>query len=260
MRIMKLANKGSIAAVFLGLFAINAMAADSYHTDYRVTLLGLSVAKANFTTQMEGRNYKITGDISSAGLVNVFTSLKADTATSGEFLNGKVLRANSYHLTYTRGKKTRDYDVRFQNGNVTATTIRPEPGRDADRWIPVAPDDLKSVLDPLGALAISDEGGLCSRTLPIYDGESRMDLVLSPKGKADYSLGDAKMQAIICSVRYSPKSGYNRGRSDIEYLKNARDMEIWFAKGEGMKLYAPVYARIPTRVGPLTISATRFGA
>ena len=36
-------------------------------------------------------------------------------------------------------------------------------------------------------------------------------------------------------------------------------MEIWFAKAETMNVYAPVYVRIPTKLGPVTVSATRFG-
>jgi hypothetical protein len=55
-----------------------------------------------------------------------------------------------------------------------------------------------------------------------------------------------------------PKSGYREGRADIEYLKSI-SMEVWFAKAENMDLYAPVYARIPTKVGPVYITATKYG-
>ncbi|MGG7516891.1 DUF3108 domain-containing protein [Allorhizobium undicola] len=241
-------------------FGGSAWADESYRTDYRVTLAGLPVARASFTTHISDRNYRIAGDISSAGLVNVFTSLTASTSVEGQMVGAEKLQPASYELVYTRGKRTRTYDVRFSGGSVVKTSIIPEPKRNAERWIPVAPGDLRSVFDPLGGLVLSENGGLCNRTIPIFDGESRMDLVLSPKGKAKFTAGDTSGEATVCNVRYVPKSGFNKGRSDIEYLRQAQDMEIWFAKAGGMKLYAPVYAKVPTRVGPLYITATRFGA
>ncbi|MFB9913897.1 DUF3108 domain-containing protein [Rhizobium paknamense] len=252
----------SFLAAMAGVLALGgaALADESYHTDYRVTLAGLPVARASFTTNISDSDYKIAGDISSAGLVNVFTSLTAKTSVAGQVVGTERLEPQSYELIYTRGKRTRTYDVRFSGGSVVKTSITPEPKRNADRWIPVSPGDLRAVFDPLGGLVLSERGGLCNRTIPIYDGESRMDLVLSPKGKAKFTAGDVSGEATVCSVRYVPKSGFNKGRSDIEYLRQANDMEIWFAKAGGMKLYAPVYAKVPTRVGPLYITATRFGA
>lgn len=248
-------------AALAGLFAsvISAHAVESYHTDYRVTLIGLPVARATFTTRITDPAYSITGDISSAGIVNIFTSLNAKSTVTGTMTRGDRMVAKSYQLVYTRGKKTRTYDVRYASGNVVDTSITPEPNRDSNRWIPVKSIDFKSVLDPIGAFIVPDDGKICSRTLPVYDGESRMDLVLSPKGKAKFDAGNVSGDAIVCSVRYVPKSGFNKDQSDIDYLRNAKGMEIWFAKTRTGSLYAPVYARVPTRLGALSITATAFG-
>jgi Protein of unknown function (DUF3108) len=238
---------------------IPARANDSYRTEYRVTLIGLPVARATFTTQLTDPGYTITGNITSAGIVNIFTSLDAKSTVTGTLLSGDRMQPKAYKLIYTRGKRTRVYDVKYAAGNIVETSITPQPNRDSNRWIPVQGADFKSVLDPIGALIIPDNGRICSRTLPVYDGESRMDLVLSPKGKAKFDAGNVSGEAIVCSVRYVPKSGYNKDQSDIDYLRNATDMEIWFAKTRTGSLYAPVYARVPTRIGSLSITATAFG-
>ncbi|MUZ57964.1 DUF3108 domain-containing protein [Agrobacterium vitis] len=253
-----------VAPVVLGATLVcasgSAFAGETYRNEYRVTLLGLSIARATFVTEVTRPGYTITGTISSAGIANVFTSLDAKTKVTGLVADDKHLQASNYNLVYTRGKRTRVYDVRYAGGNVVSTTITPEPNRNKDRWIPVSAGDLRSVLDPVGGLTLPDDGKICSRTLPIFDGESRLDLVMSPKGKNKFTAGNVSGEAIVCSVRYVPKSGFNKGRSDIEYLRSANDMEIWFAKTGTMTLYAPVYARVPTRVGTLSITATRFGA
>ena len=57
-----------------------------------------------------------------------------------------------------------------------------------------------------------------------------------------------------------PKSGYRKGRDDVDYLRKLETMEIWFAKAESVNVYAPVYVRIPTSYGAVTIWATRFGS
>ncbi|MBB4955682.1 hypothetical protein H4S14_003763 [Agrobacterium vitis] len=247
------------ALTALAAYVGAAKAADRYRTEYRVTLIGLPVARATFTTRITDPGYTITGNITSAGIVNIFTSMDAKSTVTGTMLSGDRMQPQTYKLVYTRGKRTRTYDVRYASGNIVETTITPQPNRDSNRWIPVKSADLKSVLDPIGALIIPDDGKICSRTLPVYDGESRMDLVLAPKGTAKFDAGNVSGEAIVCSVRYRPKSGYNKDQSDIDYLRNATSMEIWFAKTRTGSLYAPVYARVPTRIGTLSITATAFG-
>ncbi|MNL72497.1 hypothetical protein D3C87_1978180 [compost metagenome] len=55
-----------------------------------------------------------------------------------------------------------------------------------------------------------------------------------------------------------PKSGFRKGRKDIEYLRKVEGMEIWFAKTGTLKVYAPVHARVPTRMGTIYVSAVEF--
>jgi hypothetical protein len=155
-------------------------------------------------------------------------------------------------------KRTRVYDVVYSNGDVTETTITPEPKRDPATWVPVTPKDLRSVLDPLSGLIFPADSKICPSRLPVFDGESRLDLVLSPMGTKPFSAEGFKGEAIVCSIRYQPRSGYKRGRYDIEYLKKT-PMEIWFAKAGTANVYAPVYARIPTKMGQLYVKAVKYG-
>ena len=86
----------------------------------------------------------------------------------------------------------------------------------------------------------------------------RRKLALSPGRTAPFTAGKASGEAVVCSVRYVPVSGYRKGRKDIEYLKSVTGMEIWFAKTATLKLYAPVYAKIPTRYGTVHVTAEKF--
>ncbi len=234
------------------------LAAEARHTsEYSINLGILPIAKASFSTRMNGPNYSISGSFSSAGLASILADISGKTTISGA-KRGHRLQANTYSLVYKDGKRVRTYDVVYRNGNVTSTTVKPEPKARPDNWVNVKDGDLRSVLDPISGLIIPAGGRICPSRLPIYDGGSRLDLVLSPSGTKPFKTNGFSGDAVVCKARYVPKSGYRQGRKDIEYLKSI-SMEIWFAKSDNMDVYAPVYAVIPTRVGQVYITATKYG-
>lgn len=247
-----------LTAVLSGLAATPAGTAGIRHvSEYDISLGLLPIASASFSSEFNDRDYKVSGSFKSSGLVNLFSRVSADTSVSGS-VQGQKLQASAYSLVYTSSKRTRTYTVSYRNGDVVATTIKPEPKARPDNWVPVGDGDLRSVLDPLSGLLFVDGAQICPSRLPIYDGESRMDLVLTSKGTKPFQTNGFKGEAIVCEVRYEPKSGYRKGRSDIEFLKTAR-MEVWFAKPANGTVYAPVYARIPTKVGDVYVTAVKYG-
>jgi hypothetical protein len=118
---------------------------------------------------------------------------------------------------------------------------------------------MRAVLDPISGLIIPAGNRICPKTLPIFDGESRLDMRLTSKGTRSYTTKGFAGEVTVCGIRFIPKSGYRKGREDVEYLRRLSTMEIWFAKAEAANVYAPVYVKIPTKLGPVTVSATRFG-
>ncbi|MEF0942140.1 DUF3108 domain-containing protein [Rhizobium sp. BR 362] len=231
-----------------------------HETQYRVALAGFPIARADFKTEVKDKQFTIRGDITSAGLADLVTSIDARTDVTGTVGDNK-LQATHYTLFYKSGKKERTYDVAYTNGNVTSNTITPEPKR-PQSWIPLSNGDLHSVLDPISGMIfpITPNLNLCNQTLSVFDGEMRMDLKLSPKGSHPFSTDGFKGKTIACGVRFTPKSGYKGTRKDYLYLAKSDGMEIWFAKADAMNVYAPVYVRIPTQYGTVTITAVKYGS
>lgn len=231
-------------------------AALTQQTEYRIAIGGLPVARAIFNTRVERTRYSISGHVNTSGLADLIADIDADTSVTGT-VGGGVLRARNYDLTYSSGKKTRVYRVSFNGGRVTQNTIDPEPVRPPG-WVPVTARHLASALDPISGLVFPLGKRVCPRSLPIFDGETRMDLVLSSKGTRPFKADGYSGDAIVCSVRFVPRGGYKKGRKDIEYLRKSSQMEIWFASAGSLKLMAPVFVRIPTQIGMLTISARKI--
>jgi len=227
-------------------------------TRYRVALAGLPIARADFKTEVKDKHYAITADINTAGLATLVARVSAQAKVSGS-VGPERLEASRYTLYYKRNSKAHTYDVVYRDGNVTSTTTTPEPRR-PDNWIPVTESDLRSVLDPISGLIFPGNANVCAQTLPIYDGETRMDLKLFPKGSRSFSTEGYRGDTVVCGVRFTPRSGYKKNRDDFAYLAKSDDMEIWFAKSDRLNVYAPVYITIPTKYGTVTVTAVKYGS
>jgi hypothetical protein len=257
-RLAALAAIPALALLFGSLPTSAARPSDVAHdTDYTISLAGLPIARASFHTQLDDRRYTISGTLTSAGLADMLSSTSGRTEVSGTIGDDK-LSATDYSMRYKSGKKVRAIDVAFENGNVTSATLTPQRKRPPKNWVPVTKADMRDVVDPLSGLIFPASAKVCPKTLPIFDGESRMDLKLTAKGTKPFKTDGFSGDVIVCGVQFVPKAGYRKGREDMDYLRRLASIEIWFAKSDAVQLYAPVYVRIPTKYGPVTIWATRF--
>lgn len=257
-----------LAAVpVLALFALPAALAPAsaqapLKTEYRISLIGLPVGRASFETRLSASRFSVSGSLSSAGLAELVSSTRGTSTVSGR-IRGDRLLAERYHLDYTSDGKSWRSDVRFAAGRAVSSDVAP-PARSpapAD-YVPVRAAQLARVVDPLSGLMIKPRGGdtaaICRGSLPFYDGWSRLDLQLSPGGPArDFSSEGFTGKATVCNARIRPVSGYRTSSNGIRYLQG-RDIQLWFAPVGDSGVHAPVHVRIPTEVGPLTLTATRF--
>lgn len=230
----------------------------THNTDYSISLAGLPIARASFHTQLKANRYTISGTMNSAGLADIFAQTSGETSVSG-VVGRDRLSASEYRVRYQSGKKGRAIDVQFRDGDVMSASMKPAR-RIPKNWVPVTKADMRNVVDPLSGLIFPADTRVCPKSVPIFDGESRMDLKLSPKGTKPFKTEGFQGDVIVCGIKFVPKSGYRKGRDDVDYLRKLETMEIWFAKADAVNVYAPVYVRIPTSLGPVTIWATRFGS
>ena len=256
---MKLAALVSSVATLLAAAPAAAQSGQAtHHAEYRVAFLGLPVARANFTTVFEGSEFRVAGEMSSAGVANIVGRTSGATAVSGTVGEDK-LHPEHYVVTYSSGDESQKMEVLFEDGDVVSAELVPEKQRTRDDWIPTDPSDLSSVLDPVSGLMVPADAAVCDRTVEMFDGETRFDVHLTRVGEAPFSAEGFEGQAIVCNATAEPLSGYHSKRSSTEFIRQM-SVEIWFARSEGAGVYAPVYARVPTKLGPVTVTATRFGS
>ena len=249
----------TVAALLLpGWLATARAEAVKIYTDYSVSLVGFPVAHANFVTQVDGASYRISGEMRTSAFTDILSKVRGNASVSGTLAADRLL-AKDFLVAYSSGKDTHRIEIQFSNGNVKSATNSPKRTETAEDWVPLSAGDMRTVLDPLSGMVFPAGSRVCPRSLPIFDGQSRVTLHLAPKGVRPYRTKGFAGDAVVCSIRFEPKSGYRKGSSGIQYLRQLKTMEIWFAKNERGGFYAPVYAKVPTKIGQVIVAATRFG-
>ena len=225
-------------------------------TNYQITLSGIPLANASFQARRDGNAYTIDAQIATTPVANIIAESMAEMSSSGSVIDGR-LEPDRFYFRYKYGKRHRRFETSFADGKVTESLIEPKPKK-RKNWIPITPAHLLGVTDPVAGLVIPADRDPCRSPIPVYDGETRLDLTLERKGEQTFKTEGFSGPVVVCSLRYDPKAGYRKGHKDIDYVRKLRNMEIWFAKSAPMQVYAPVYLSVPTSYGPLTIKATHF--
>jgi hypothetical protein len=226
------------------------------HTNYQIALSGLPLANAFFQARKKGDTYAIDAQITSTGIGDIIADAKAEMSSAGA-VRKNHLSPEKFSFRYRYGKKTRSFETRFEGDNVVSSVVEPK-SKKRKGWVAVTPADLLAVTDPIAGLVIPSENEPCRSEIKVYDGESRLSLKLARKRDDKFKTEGFEGEAIVCSIRYEPKSGYRKGHNDIDYVRRLQNMEIWFAKSAPMDVYAPVFLSVPTKYGTLTITATHF--
>lgn len=230
------------------------------NSEYKLLIHGITLAKMTFRTEVDGDNYKVSGQIRSSALADIVGKTRGKTTVVGK-IGTNALQPKRYLMSYTSGDEKRAFDVVFdKKGSVKKSTMTPKAKSLPSDWIGLKSKDLLAVIDPISSLTFPSNVSPCSRTVSIYDGETRVDLKLSPKGGRRFKTKGFKGQAIACNVRFIPVGGYRSKHDSVVYLTKSKNMEIWFGKNELLNAYFPVYAKIPTRIGDVRVWATKLGS
>ena len=145
-----------------------------------------------------------------------------------------------------------------------SVAVEPEPPERPDR-VPVKPADRAGVTDPVGMLAVPvPDGplspGLCDRRIPVFDGTSRADLVLSRGSLVDVADGPYRGQALDCRVRWVPVSGHRPKRPAVVRMAANDGMRVRLAPVPAGGLLLPLEIAVDTGWGTARIAALTWGA
>jgi hypothetical protein len=242
-----------------GAYAENSLStANRIVAVYRVNLGTFNLGNFRLTTVFRGDDYEMRGEGRFTILEGLIYEWKGVTASAGR-VTSEGPEPAMYALSYSDGAKTGErLRMTFGDGGVRQVSIVPNR-RPGPRTIPVTPEQLEGVLDPMsGAFLVAKSSNpngdlkVCYQTVPVFDGRQRFNLVLTPKkavtvkknGPASYT-----GPAVICRVKFIPIAGYQPDNPAIKLMSRSNEIEVWLIPVRRTQMYVPYRIVLPTPVG-----------
>jgi hypothetical protein len=254
----------TLAAAVLGAGAQAAgdTPARRFTAAYGLSFLNLPAGEASLAVERADERYALELEAGLRGLAGFFFDGAGKATVAGSTNRAGAVTA-TFRIDSRYGGKPIAVALDLAGGRVRSASVEPPPTPRDDR-VPVAPEDKVGVVDPLTMLTIplgaaSLDPGLCDRRIPVFDGASRADLVLSRGSLATVTEGAYRGPALDCRVRWVPISGHRSGGSNVRRMAANDDMRVRFAPILDGTLLLPLSITVATGWGTVRIEATRWG-
>lgn len=217
---------------------------------------GVLFVEGNFKAKVAGDAYRLNTYMETTGLAHrlypAMYKLMSEGRISGDniepdkFVSDTVAREDKRVVTLT-------YD-KARMPSLSAT-----PPYDDDDLKDVTPDQQRATQDPVSAFLLPVSAGdtPCPRTIPIFDGKRRFNLIFAHEGAKKISPRDTStpdgwgraLDTIVCTMRYEAISPPAKKRRFTNVMRRNNDMKIWFSAFDEGRVYLPVRFEIPTPIG-----------
>lgn len=238
----------------------NATWPKSVATVYRLYFNGFDVGSFSFQSESSGKTYTAN---SKASVSALFGAFKWNGTLSA---SGSLAPAGPQPVAYLLNFKTKSKQglvrLGFDKGAVKTVTVEPKKDWVNPEIVPVKPDHMKSVFDPMSAiLAMTHAGGgdPCAKTVPIFDGKARFNLVMSYKGKQKLQEkvpAGQSSELVVCKVKYQPIAGH-KPKDFVNPWIDYNGIEISLRPVPAANVYVPYNITIPTSIGSAVMAAER---
>lgn len=256
--------RATLVMVLVSLSALPALAQGKLDARYEVTLAGIPVGRGAWTIEITEDHYSATVSGATVGLLKAISGGHGNGSAQGRVVNGQFSPV-AYTATSETSKKAETIRIAMNGGNVTESSITPEPPAD-DARIPVTDAHRRGVLDPMtgSMIRVPGTGNLlgpeaCKSAAAVFDGRMRYDLRLDYK-RMETVKAEKGYQgpAVVCAIFFTPVSGYVPDRAAIKYLAAQKAMEVWLVPIAGTRVLVPFKLSIPTPLGHGVLVATQF--
>ncbi|OCK55426.1 DUF3108 domain-containing protein [Bradyrhizobium sp. LMTR 3] len=253
-------------AIFLLTHVPSAAADSDIRARYEVTLAGLTIARADSVIAVRGNTYSIRVSYRTSGAAHLMGSATGEAVSSGVYKSGRLV-PTLFNLDHKGSRRAQKVNLVMADGAVNAMTIDP-PITAGSRGPPITPEHLKNIVDPVSALlapALTANGrgevGICDRTVQIFDGLRRFNLVLKTKEARTMAQGPYVGPLVGCQLQIAPIAGEVAGESSAEGRPPNRmlgETELTFGLANEQKIYIPVSLSAKIGYATLAVRLTQF--
>ena len=231
---------------------------------YTATLAGVPIGKGAWVIEIGDDQFTAAASGMTTGLLRVFATGQGNSASRGT-VRGDILMPTAFVSTVTNDKRVEELRIVLSAGTVKDLVVDPPTTPNPDR-IPLTDAHRRGVVDPMSAGLMRVSGNVdpvspeaCRRTIAVFDGRMRFDLLLSFKRfDSVQAQRGYRGPVAVCGVQFVPLAGHVPERPAIKYLAAQQDMEIWLAPIAGTRIVVPYRIALPTPLGQGVLEATQF--
>ncbi|MBB2963941.1 DUF3108 domain-containing protein [Methylobacterium sp. R2-1] len=230
--------------------------------DYSVNLAGIPIGNAQLTGAFDGSRYRMDVSAVLTGLVGAVTGGQGSARSSGSIAAAPL--PNAFSIATRTSSSGIAVRMALANGNVTQAEVTP-PLLDTGDRVPVTAAAKRGVIDPASALMMParvradlTDPENCNRTLPVFDGATRFNVVLSYGETRQVEKPGYSGPVLVCNARYVAIAGHRPDRPGVRFMEENRDMSVWLAPVEGTRVLVPMRIAVRTTLGTNIIEATRW--
>ncbi len=237
-------------------------AATAVTVDYGVALAGLTIGNAQLSGAFEGTRYDVGVSAQLTGLAGVLTSGQGQARSSGTVAERPL--PNTFAIASRTSSSGISVRMALTHGNVSQAVVTP-PLPDMSDRVPVTAAAKRGIVDPTSALVMpivgraeASDPANCNRTLPVFDGATRFNVVLSYVETRQVEKPGYSGPVLVCNARYVAIGGHRPDRPGVRFMEENRDMSVWLAPVEGTRVLLPIRISVRTQIGTNIIEATRW--
>lgn len=235
-------------------------AAATLRADYTLSLAGFTLGQAKIKAAIEASRYTIEADAKLTGLGVVTGGGKGGASAEGTLAGARPVPA-AFTISGRSGGEQRRLQMGLAAGNVSAVDIEPPFSPKADR-VPLEESHKRGIVDPLSSILMPVQGtgdpldpSTCNRTIPVFDGAARFNVVLSFAEKRQVKKPGYEGPVLVCNVRYVPIAGHRALRPATKFMQENRDMQVWLAPVAGTRVVLPIRIAIMSMYGMSLVEA-----
>ncbi|MGP1395794.1 MAG: DUF3108 domain-containing protein [Inquilinaceae bacterium] len=241
--------------------AVRAADPPALELDYEVYVGGMNPVGATALFGLTPDSYAMRVEAAPQGFIRMFGQWTFLGRAWGT-LDGTSAAPHLFETVERKPERERRLEVRYGPDQAPDTVFVPEGWAEGDE---VPASQATGTADPLGAFAVLSQavalGDACARTLPVFDGRRRYDLVatdgrdvvLEPSRRSAYA-GPAR----LCRLRMDPIAGKWRESDSSNFWRRPRPgedrwIDVWLAAPVAGGPVVPVRLHADSKLGPVFI-------
>ena len=213
---------------------------------------GLPIAAIEVTGRIGDEGYDVGSTVRTRGLLHTMTRGSVDASAAGRMIGPGRVMPGRYATEFSSTKGGRRVEIAYDGPTRMDVTMKPVPEpepHDTD------PSLHGGTLDPVSAaLALmmpADGDELCERTIPIFDGRRRYDVVLLPVERRPDDMARSpepvwNTPLVRCFGVYERIAGFE---PELQTRQRFFPFDIWFEQVKGSTLRRPVRIAGKTKLG-----------